>query len=106
MDAVSVAMLKAVAPPLLAVLTLVPPTPDVWSQARNVIAAVPLKSALGRNRTRFAALDPSRSDEVPLTVPTAVQPPPPSVEYCQVPLAPSAAVIAMPATAPASTSVM
>ena len=36
----SVALLNAVVPPLLAVLTLVPAVPLVWSQARSVSAAV------------------------------------------------------------------
>ncbi len=37
---VSVALEKAVVPPLLAVVTLVPTVPLVWSQARTVSAAV------------------------------------------------------------------
>ncbi len=46
----SVALENAVAPPVVAVLTVVPFTPEVWSQARIVSpeAIVPLKSAFGR----------------------------------------------------------
>ena len=49
MLAVSVAVEKAVVPPLVMVEALPPPVPLVWSQARNVraLAMVPLKLAAG-----------------------------------------------------------
>src|SRR5438552_745268 len=56
-DAVSVATLKALVPPLVVVSTVVPFVPLVSSQARRVIVALPLKSASGTKRILFEALE-------------------------------------------------
>ena len=55
-------------------------------------------------RTRVSASAAKSSAAAADGVPKAVQLPPPLVEYCQTPLAPSAAVTAMPCTAPGSGS--
>ena len=60
--------------------------------------------ALGTNRSMSVLR--SNNDEVPETVPTLDQVEPPLVEYSQLPLPLVVAVIAMPSTAPESTSVM
>src|SRR5438067_2530156 len=102
MEAVSTAVLKAVVPPVREVSTLVPLTPEVWSQARKVIpeATVPLKSAAGWSRILLEAVEArSRAFELD-TDPTFVQVVPESVEYCQFPLVESVEVMATPCTAP------
>src|ERR671930_248500 len=99
MEAVSTAELNAVDPPLVEVSTLVPLVPEVWSQARKVMAGstVPLKSAAGWNR--ILAVGASSRELEFETDPTGFQVVPPSVEYCQVPLAELVAVMAMPCRA-------
>ena len=107
MSAVSVAVEKAVVPPLVVVSTLLPAVPDVWSQARNVIALAtsPLKFALGWKYSRVFASAASRSAEPSETAPTAAQLVPPSVEYHHVPFVVAVAVRARPVEAPVSASV-
>ena len=81
MSMTSVALENAAIPPLVAVLTLVPAVPLVWSQARIVSAEVelPSKLAAGAKYRRVLASSASSSDEAELTAPTAVQFVPPSV---------------------------
>ena len=67
---------------------------------------VPLKSAFGRNRMRVCESEASRRPLVDETLPRAFQSLPLSIEYSQAPLAVSAAMTAMPSTAPSSTSVI
>ena len=93
-DAVSVAVLKAVVPPFVLTSTLVPALPLVWSQARNVTLAESAFCASGTKRSLSVARS-SRAD-VSETVPTANQLLPPLVEYCQVPLPLVRPVTAMP----------
>ncbi len=78
------AELKAVVPPLVDASTLVPNVPLVWSQARKVISPVVAFCPLGRNRSMSVLR--SSNAELSVTAPTDVQLPPPSVEYCQLPL--------------------
>ena len=68
------------------------------------MVTVPFQSGSGGNRTRSM----SRSSRALLvaTGPMSDQPVPPSVEYCQVPLVLSMAVIAIPSRAPGLASVM
>jgi hypothetical protein len=83
--------------------------PVVWSHARKVIAGltVPLKFVAGTKRMRvLAASDARRRADVPLTLPSAFQLVPLFVEYSHDPFAASAAMTAIPSTAPASTSVI
>ena len=103
---VSVAVENAVAPPLLLVLASSPFAPRVWSQARNVRAAdnVALKSEFGSKYTRVFASAANKRAMLFATAPSSDQLVPLLSEYHQVPFA-SAAVIAMPVTAPVSTSV-
>src|SRR2546423_2809191 len=58
MFAAAVLLLKAVIPPLLVVLAVLPTAPLVWSQARKVMLAetLPLKFALWTKLTRVDAL--------------------------------------------------
>ena len=60
--------------------------------------------AFGTKRTR--SVSRRRSALLSATAPMLVQPVPPSVENCQVPLVLSMAVMAMPSRAPGSTSAM
>src|SRR5262245_47747971 len=101
----AVAVLNAVAPPLVVVSVVA----DVWSHARNVIpsrspgaSASLLYPPAGTNRTR-APLG-SSSAFAGATAGNGVHGPAGSWN-CQVPLVVSAAVTAIPNTAPASTSV-
>ena len=57
-EAVSVAVLKAVEPPLVLVSAVPPLLPLVWSQARKVspVETLPFQLLLGTNRTRVSAL--------------------------------------------------
>ena len=80
----SVAELKAVVPPVAETLTFVPATPLVWSQARKSKFAVSALMPSGTKRTRSSSR--SSRDELPLTVPIAVQLVPEFVLYSQVPL--------------------
>ena len=107
MSAVSVAVEKAVVPPLVVVSTLLPAVPDVWSQARNVMAFAtdPLKLGLGWKYSRVLPSAASSNADVSDTAPTAVQLEPPLVEYHQVPLVAAVPVNARPVDAPASASV-
>ena len=103
METVSVAVLNAVVPPLVETSTAVSPSlPEVWSQARTVIVAPPLKSASGTKR--MSASGASNTAELSETAPKAVQLAPPLVEYCQVPLASSTPMTATPSSAPESAS--
>ena len=102
MVAVSLAALKAVVPPLAVVSAVDPALPLVRSQARKVKLPVVAFAVFGTKRTRSAAR--SSSAAVPDRLPNAVQLPPLSTEYCQVPFPASAAVMAMPWTAPTSPS--
>ena len=52
------------------------------------------------------SLERSSNVEVSLTAPTTLHVLPPSIEYCQVPVPFAVALIAMPCTAPVSTSLM
>jgi len=106
--AVSVAVLKAVVPPLVEVLAVSPLLPLVWSQARNVMpgSTVPFQFALGTKRTLVLLLAASSRAAVFEGVPNAYQFVPLLVVYCQVPLALFTAATAIPSTAPASTSVI
>src|SRR5262245_41007480 len=65
-EAVSVADEKAVVPPLVEVLAVLPFVPLVWSQARKVMALeiVPLKSAFGLKYSRELA-SAAKSRELP-----------------------------------------
>ncbi|TWT50139.1 hypothetical protein Pla22_28790 [Rubripirellula amarantea] len=101
-DAVSVAELNAVVPPLLDASTLLPAVPLVPSQARKVKSFVVPFSPLGSNRIKSVERN-SSADESD-TVPTFDQLVPPSVEYCQTPGPLFRVVIAMPSTDPESTS--
>ena len=56
--------------------------------------------------TKLYEVERSRSAVVAVGVPTAFQVVPPSIEYCHVPFDGSVPVIAMPSTAPVSTSVI
>ena len=107
MSAVSVAVENAVVPPFVVVSTLLPAVPNVWSQARNVIAFAtgPLKFALGWKYSRVFASAASRSADPSETAPTAAQLEPPLVEYHHVPFAVAVAVRARPVNAPESGSV-
>ena len=58
----------------------------------------------GMKRTRSP--ERSSSADPPLTAPTLLQLRPPSTEYCHAPLPSAVAVIAMPCTAPVSTSLI
>src|SRR6185437_22440 len=100
-----VALLKAVVPPLVLVLAMLPGVPVLRSQARRVMLLVPFQSALGVKRmTVVASAASSRADES-VGEPKACQVVPSSV-YCQVPWLLSTAVTAMPVSAPLSTSVV
>ena len=105
-DAVSVAVLKAVLPPVVLTSTVLPAEPVLWSQARKARLPSAPFIASGTKRTRSAAR--SSRAEVSATAPTLAQVVPLSSEYCQVPLpvVTEAPVTAIPSTAPASTSVM
>ena len=78
--ALSVALEKALLPPLLAVLTVSPLAPLLRSQARKVIAfaIVPLKLAFGLKVSRVAASAASSSAALLLTAPIRIQGPPAS----------------------------
>ncbi len=106
--AVSVAVLKAVVPPLLEVLAVPPLVPLVWSHARNVIpgSTVPFQLALGTNRTLVLLLAANSRAAVFVGVPNGYQFVPLLVVYCHVPLVLTTSVTAIPSTAPASTSVI
>ena len=107
MPPAAVALLNAVAPPLTLVLAVLPATPLVWSQARNVrpVVTVPFQLALGTKRTRVVATSPANNRALATVgVPKATHAPPPLVEYCQVPLVLSTATTAMPPAAPLSAS--
>jgi hypothetical protein len=97
-----------VVPPLVLGSAVPPLVPVVWSHARKVIAdaMVPLKFKLGRKRIRVWVFDASKRALVAETLPSALQLLPLSDEYCHEPLAVSAAMTAIPSTAPASTSVI
>ena len=105
-DAVSVAVLKAVLPPVVLTSTVLPAEPVLWSHARKARVPSAPFIASGRKRTRSAAR--SSRAEVSATAPTVAQVVPLSSEYCQVPLpvVTVAPVTAIPSSAPASTSVM
>src|SRR6185503_34273 len=66
-EAVSVAVEKAVVVPLTVVSAVFPLVPLVWSQALNVMpgSTVPLKFRLGRKRTRVLAFAASNLAVVP-----------------------------------------
>ena len=101
---VAVAVLKAVVPPLAAVVTLVPVVPLVWSQAQKVTEPdVPFNPS-GTNRS--LSMERRSNAVVLLTVPTPVQVVPLSIEYCHVPLPDTTVVTAIPCVAPVSTSVI
>src|SRR5262245_17201245 len=86
MPVLGVLVLKAVVPPLVEVSTFVPAVPVDWSQARSVspLVMMPLKFALGTNRTRVFASALSSSAELLETVPMSIQFVP-SVVYCHEP---------------------
>src|SRR5258706_15647957 len=102
MLAVSVAVLKAVVFPLTEVSAVLPFTPLVWSQARNVKpgSTVPLKFRLGIKRTRVAALDASNLAVFPLGLPNPLQFGPFSIQNFQTPFVLSTAVTSLPSTPP------
>ena len=100
---VAEAVLKAVAPPLVVVSTLVPCVPLVRSQAQKVSEAVVPFWPSGTKRS--SSVERSRRAESVETAPTAFQVVPPSIEYCQVPVLLTRPVTAIPFTAPVSTSV-
>ena len=104
----SVAVLKAVLPPVLVASTPVVPlaSASVVSQARKVKVATPLKPALGTKRILSLPVSVNTTAELFATAPNAVQLLPPSIEYSQVPLVSSTAMTAMPSTAPTSGSVI
>ncbi len=106
--AVSVAALKAVAPPPTEASAVWPLKPWVWSQARNVRpgSTVPCQSAAGTKRMRVPASEPSRRAVAAVGVPNASHVRPLLSVYCHVPCALSTAVTAMPSNAPQSTSVI
>ena len=81
-EAVSVLIEKALAPPLGLVFTLLPALPLLWSQARKVMApeTVPLKLAAGWKYSRVFASAASSRAEASETAPTASQLAPLSVE--------------------------
>ena len=79
-----------------------PSVPEVRSHARNSNLAASRFWPSGTKRTRSLSRS-SRALESE-TVPTAVQPVPPSVEYSQVPLLLTRVVMAMPSSAPLSRS--
>src|SRR5207249_521216 len=106
--AVSCAVLKAVAPPLTDASAVPPLVPVVWSQARNCMpgSTVPLNRLFGTKRTRVELSDASSRAVVSVGEPIGFQVLPLSVLYCQLPLVLSTLLMAMPETAPTSTSVI
>ena len=100
-----VAVLNAVAPPLVETFAVPPEVPVVWSQALYITKPEPpAKSPLGTNRSPVVASDGSKSAAVVVGLPTLIQSVPLSV-YSQWPFELSTDVMAIPFRAPVSTSV-
>ena len=105
-DAVSVAALNALAPPLALASAVSPATPLLRSHARNVIAApsVPFQSGFASKYSRVSASAASSRAAVSDTAPSCRQVAPPSSVYHHRPWAVSAPITAMPVDAPGSAS--
>src|SRR5262249_6093654 len=88
MPAVSVAVLKAVLPPLVVTSAVPPLDPLFWSHARKVMPTLtaPLKLGLGTKRTRVLASAASSRAAVADGLPKGVQWAPASVLNCHLPL--------------------
>ena len=102
-------VLKAVDPPVVDVLAMVPADPVDLSQALYFMVAVPLKSVSGTKRTLWveAPVRPPSSNraEDADTLPKLVKEAPLSIENCQSPLVLVTSVTAIPTALPSSTSV-